>query len=153
MVEITITHSHESKINGFKYFWLKHIRGFNSHVHCGRCLLGTYSKQIGLHTQLNCSITLHPAKEYDYIYLCGVSPKWSTNLHIAMQPDNQGRILRTTYNGYTIAIYGATELPIPELTPGYDGRDATYTTCRNYQFGVAVYGLPQHTPPKSLDDD
>ena len=59
------------------------------------------------------------------------------NLHIAMRAKPGSRIERVAYNGVRITIEGAEALPIPELPRGFRGLSWEFTTCRNYQFGVA----------------
>ncbi len=46
-----------------------------------------------------------------------------------------------TYNGYTITVTNAVELPIPELAAGFKGiADKEHTGCKNFQFGVEYFG-------------
>jgi hypothetical protein len=139
MVSIRI--SGAQRIKGFRFLWLKYVSGFDPSKHCARCLRGPFSARISPQMDLRYAISLDEY-ECDYLYLCGVSPRWETNLHIVFQP-SAGDIIRvTTYNGLEIEIHGATQVPIPPLEQGFMGLPKEFTTCRNFQFGVAYYGFP-----------
>ncbi len=128
-----------SQINGFRYFWLKYVKGFEQSKHCARCLVGSYSKKIHKTVETNVPIVLDEVKDFDYLYLCGVSPKWETNLHMALKPVEGGKAVVETYNGFKITVLGAELLPIDPLPDGWNGMTKEFTTCRNYQFGVQYY--------------
>ena len=131
------------KVTGFRYFWLKYIKGFDPSVHCAKCLIGEYSQKVNLRMPVNTDIELDEYSGYKCLYLCGVIG-YANNLHIAFIPsDNENDIITAeTYLGDTSTITGAKRLPIPPLEKGYNGLSLAYTSCRNYQFGVS-YLLPK----------
>lgn len=67
--------THNLKVTGFKYFWLKYVRGFDPTVHCAKCLLGDYSQKVNLFMPVNTEIELNEFSDYKCLYLCGVTFK------------------------------------------------------------------------------
>jgi hypothetical protein len=131
-------------LTGFTYFWLKYVSAFNPRVHCARCLVGAYSQRVKKDMPLGAPITLDEATA-PLLYLCGVTSRWPTNLHIAMLPKVGVQIVKRTYHNLVVTIDDAEELPIPPLADGFRGLPRAFTTCRNYQFGVAY--LEPHQQP------
>ena len=131
-----------AKVTGFRYFWLKYIRGFDPTVHCAKCLIGDYSQKVSLNMPVNTEIELNEFSDFKCLYLCGVIG-YRNNLHIPFVPsDNENDIITTeTYRGDKVIITGARRLPIPPLEKGYTSLSQAFTSCRNYQFGVS-YLLP-----------
>jgi hypothetical protein len=123
-------------LTGFVYFWLKYVSAFNPRVHCARCLAGPYSQRVKKDMPLGARVTLDEAQA-PLLYLCGVTSRWLTNLHIAMLPKLGARIVKRTYHNLVVTIEDAEELPIPGLADGFRGLPRAFTSCRNYQFGVA----------------
>jgi hypothetical protein len=80
------------------------------------------------------------AYEYD-VYLCGVTARKYPGLHLALAPEASASASVTTHNGIRIIVSGARQLEIPPLPEGYAGMSHAYTSCVNWQFGVAYYGL------------
>jgi hypothetical protein len=125
------------QIHGFKYLWLMYLTGFRPDRHCLACFEGLRSRRIHPWMPLGQRIILNEAHE-KYLYLCGVSDEgWASNLHIAMTPRAGSSIIEATYNGLRVEISGAVKLDIPPLPDGFRGLPREFTTCRNYQFGVA----------------
>lgn len=131
-----------AKVTGFRYFWLKYIRGFDPTVHCAKCLIGDYSQKVNLNMPVNTEIELNEFVDFKCLYLCGVIG-YQNNLHVPFVPsDNENDIITVeTYRGDKVIIAGAKRLPIPPLEKGYNGLSQAFTSCRNYQFGVS-YLLP-----------
>lgn len=130
--------SEKSRLSGFKYFWMKHVTGFDPDVHCARCLIGKYEKAV--HRSLQCEewISFDPGK-VRAIYLCGVSPRWDTNFHLAMVPEPGCQAIKHTYNGYAVIVDGAREVEFPNVLPGgFMGKTKEFTTCRNWTFGAST---------------
>ncbi len=137
-LKLTIT-GPADRLTGFRYFWLKYVSDFKSDVHCARCLIGPYSTAVSNDMLTRRTIALNEVSGWDYLYLCGVSPKWPTNFHLAMKPGND-IIKMKTYNGFEVVVTGAERMDIPSLPDGWNGLSKAFTTCRNYQFGVRYYG-------------
>lgn len=73
-----------------------------------------------------------------FLYLCGVSRAgWDSNCHAAMEPAKEGQVCIKTFNGFKVEIQNVRSLEIPSLPEGFRGLDPSFTTCRNFQFGVA----------------
>jgi hypothetical protein len=51
---------------------------------------------------------------------------------------------RTTYNGYVFTSKDAQTIVIPPLPEGWNGLDRKTVRCKNFQFGVAQFGYPNH---------
>src|SRR5439155_27307170 len=116
------------------------VRGFEPRHHCAACLRGRQSRLIRPGIPTNVPIQLGEAPDAPFIYLCGVAGRWADNLHVAMRP-GPGRIVAPTYNGLQVQVVGAEAVTIPGLPEGYGGLGAEFTACRNYQFGVAYFGV------------
>jgi hypothetical protein len=133
------------QVSGWRFLWLKYVSGFDHRQHCARCLVGPYSKRVTRTMRLNERFVLDEHPEPEYFYLCGVAERggWSANLHLAFvkgQPTDIASVNAST--GATFSVSGARALDIPELARGFDERPLSFTTCRNWRFGVARYGLP-----------
>jgi hypothetical protein len=124
---------------GFKFFWAKHVIGFDNTKHCARCLKGSYEKLISVSMPLNKYIEI--PQTGDALYICGVaSPyKWANNFHLALQ-DGDGIIERVLYNGIKLTAIGKElEFDAAPAFIKYQRYGKEFTTCRNFQFGVWFY--------------
>lgn len=139
MVKLMIK-SKNNRVFGYKYLWLKYVRGFDPQRHCAYCLIGDFSQKINPKMPVNQFIMLNETSNYDCLYLCGVIG-YVNNLHIAFVPTNNPDdiIVQKTYRGDEVIISGAKRLSIPPLPLNYNGLSRAFTTCRNYQFGVNFY--------------
>jgi hypothetical protein len=141
------------RMPGFPFLWLKYVRGFDRREHCAKCLVGAFStafkkakgatatKPWGGDMHTNTPIVLDEV-DAPLIYLCGVSSgyKHANNLHVAFRPQHASVIEGRTWNGYKYVIENAEQLEIPGLPAGFLGLPASYTTCRNFQFGWTAFG-------------
>jgi hypothetical protein len=123
-------------LEGFKFWWLKSVIGYDLNVHCARCLRGPYERQIHKSMRTNIKVELRG----DLVYLCGVSPRWQTNFHAAAEIALGETFDAETYNGFIVRFYNARQLDIPALPDGWRGLPKAFTTCRNFQFAVARSG-------------
>lgn len=128
-------------LDGYRYFWCKYVRGFKPDVHCAKCLVGPYSKVIRKGMAIGVPVTLNERTDFDYIYICGVSPKWSTNFHLALSVSPDAVVTEQMYNGRELVVTNARAIDIPALPDGFGGLNKRFTTCRNFQFGVKTYGF------------
>ncbi len=147
----------DGPIDGWRHLWLKFVAGFDPGHHCQRCLVGWTLPGIASKLREGTPMGLapgapgtrppwagHPAPmRYDALYLCGVheSWAWAKNLHLVAVPDFESVAEVRASTGAVFRIAGARQVEIPDLPLGYDGRDPHFTTCRNWRFGVAYYGL------------
>lgn len=138
-------------VPGFRWFWLKYVRGFEPAKHCGACLHGVYSHIVaGWKTfrggaglvrvpgPLPCTEVATP---WDALYLCGVTAQWAKNLHVAVVPA-AGELVTVPMPHdprFTVHFENARALPIPEIADGWGGLPTAHTRCRNWRFGMACY--------------
>jgi hypothetical protein len=138
MPTLTI-HSELPRLSGFRYFWLKSVRGFNPAAHCARCLVGNYDPRIKADMQTNEAIEIDHL-EGMILYLCGVSTpyRWANNLHLPMRVKSGISFFADTYNGDRIAIEGAELLTFDDRAARrlFPDRGSHFLTCRNFQFGA-----------------
>ena len=141
----------KKRLRGFSYLWIKYITGFDARYHCATSLKGKYHWELGVPIFAPSSHILdtHP---YQYIYLCGVAEtRWADNLHIPMHHAPGETITDTTYTGVPIIIQNARRLDIPWVDDGWNDFPRSYTTCRNWQFGIAYYGYDGQARPAQAD--
>jgi hypothetical protein len=140
------------KLEGFIFgFWAKFVNGFNPMEHCQACLYGPREKRIGLEMTTNKEIALKERQvaTNPYFYICGVTSRWRNNFHLAMEWAKGEEARGVTFNGFEISVTDAREIPIPPLPDGFAGLPKSFTTCRNFQFAVDRFGLPEdYVPPK-----
>lgn len=137
---------------GWDYLWLKYVWGFRPEFHCANCLTGWFSKFVRPDMPLRQPRVLDECRRpFDYAYLCGipVNGVWSNNLHFPLQnvPGEAAEITAST--GLLFRARNARLIRIPPLPKGYGGFPWQWTTCRNWRFGVARYGLPPGARPQA----
>jgi hypothetical protein len=132
-----------SAVSGWRYLWLKYVSGFQPSRHCAGCLVGPYSKAVRIGMPTNTPAQLDEAEDWRQLYLCGVASAggWAANMHLAVVPAEGETAEVRASTGTLFRITNARRLPIPGLAPRFDGRPLSFTTCRNWQFGVEHYGL------------
>jgi DNA repair photolyase len=158
----------KQRLRGYTYLWVKYVVGFDARYHCAAGLkCAPNLKDNGYHWP-NGAQQFTPSKHmlnknpYEYIYLCGVAQsRWADNLHIPMQHAPGETIEDVTYRGVPILIQNARRLPIPWIEDGWNGFPQSFTTCRNWQFGIHYYGyngqqpaqkdFVRHNPERSLE--
>lgn len=139
-MKLTVTAPDPRATKDFRFLWGKFVRGFDPSVHCARCLIGSYSQVVRVGIAPGEHQLDLPAAPFDYFYLCGVTPKWSTNLHLAVRPKAGAQARVTAHNGVEFLIEDAEAIEIVPLPIGHLGRGPQFTTCRNWQFGLQQYG-------------
>ena len=142
-----------ARVTGWRYLWLKYVSGFQPRVHCAQCLVGPYSKRVKRDAMpIGRPLPLDEAENYQHLYLCGVASRggWAANLHLVAvaAPGENAEVEAST--GTIFRITNARRIEIPALPPGFAGRPRTFTTCRNWQFGVEYYGPPATRPASEL---
>jgi len=123
----------------FWYLWLKYVTGFDPSQHCLPCLLGAQSGRVRLDMPARRPILLDEAKGR-YLYLCGGLEVYEKNLHVAMELAEGEVFAVRAANGATFMFRGLRRLEIPPLQKGFCGLSPKFTTCRNFQFGMAMFG-------------
>ncbi len=147
---VTITFSPtpdgSDELRGFTHFWLRYVHGFSPHFHCQKSLRGENDPRFRKGMRLGQTYALAVPARCRYIYLCGVAPHHEPGLHLALEPQPDALATVTTHNGIEISVTGADQLDIPTLPDGYAGLGREFTTCRNWQFGVAYFGMSDFRP-------
>jgi len=140
--------SNAAKLQGFAYFWLKRINGFNPAVHCAKCLNGVYESGFGRSMPTNKPVLVN-AEAGELFYLCGVSTpyRWEHNAHLALIAEEGATVWFETYRGDVITIKNAKAIPFDDKAAKrlFPNRGAAFLTCRNFQFG-AQHFENQETP-------
>lgn len=143
MLKLRLTrNSSRPTLFGFRYFWLKHVTGFNPAVHCATCLKGTYVKHFGVSLPADLDFPVR-AVAGDLFYLCGVaSPyKWENNAHLALRVRRDAVASVQLYTGAVVTVTGAEAVPFSDEQARlhYPDKGRAFLTCRNYQFGAALH--------------
>ena len=146
----------DDQLTGFgTSFWGRYVRGFDARFHCQPCLIGRPEKRIhrGMRTAERVLLDARAVATHPYFYVCGVTfPQgWEDNFHLACRWESGRSASKKTFNGFEVTVAGAIELEIPPLEPGFAGAPEKYTTCRNWQFGVEYFGLPEGFEPPAAD--
>lgn len=143
------------RLDGFKWWWLKSVRGVNGRLHCAMCLVGGFAKAVKKNMLVETPVALDEFRPgtFDFLYLCGVrgaafektTKRWISsydeNFHLPLRAKEGARAELLTYNGYRVEVVNAESmLPIAELPPGWHGIERKRWSCRNFQFGVQHYG-------------
>jgi len=129
-------------LTGFRYFWGKTVNGFDETVHCAKCLIGDYSKQIARNMLANTELEIK-LNEGQLFYICGVSEpyKWANNAHIALRQKDGAEAKLTLYTGDILHIRGAEQVHFDDSVAmtEYGHKTKAFTTCRNFQFGAYLF--------------
>jgi hypothetical protein len=137
-IELTV------KTGAYRYLWLKQVHGFDPAVHCAKCLKGLYVPLLPFRPDRKIPTGLHAEADLDlaaapFFYLCGVTGRWSENLHIAFR-HSPGRVIEVEDDHICVRITDAERLAILPLPN--DARAALtklFWSCRNYQFGWRAF--------------
>lgn len=134
--------SSRPEAEGFQFLWAKYVTGFDARHHCKRCLVGASSRLVKPRMATGLPYLMIEARQpWDWLYVCGVAQDkvHAHNLHLVARL-SQGRACSViAFNGDVYHLKNAEAMAIPSLPLGFNDLEAEYTTCRNYQFGVAAY--------------
>ena len=133
------------RVVGYPYLWVKNVVGFDARFHCAKCLRGQFLKQSNDWVpppNVRTEYELGPKARA--IYICGVSRRgYEFNLHAPCVPaPGAPQISIPMTDGQWLLLENAAVEPIPLLPEGFKGLQKAYWSCRNFQFGVAVFGYP-----------
>lgn len=138
----------------FVEVWGKYVDGFDSKKHCQACLKGRRETKLdnplaclkgiqerGLGESLDV-LSVDLSNDYDYFYFCalGRAPRRATNVHLAVEPRPGSVASVGSLYGVTFTIYDAFAPRIDRLPDRWMGLRPKYATCRNFQFGVQMFG-------------
>jgi hypothetical protein len=137
----------EQATQKFVQLWGKHVSGFRPEKHCIYCLKGRTETQIDK-AMTSGDYEIHTGAPYFYLFAMGRAPRRDSNVHLAVQPYPGAVASIGSLYGVTFTIRDARALRIDRLPKGWMGLDDLYTSCRNFQFGVQMFGyrLPESAP-------
>ena len=142
----------QKRVLGYPYLWIKAVTGFCRTEHCARCLKGPFLKPTNdWAPPPNVRTAYALPRNAVALYICGVSRRgYQFNLHapVALADDDAPRIEMPMIDDQSLLVEHAKLLDIPPLKERWKGLDRTFTTCRNFQFGVAHFGYPRSKPVK-----
>lgn len=139
-MHIEIESEHEGILRGFRFFWLKRVRGYDLRQHCAKCLVGPFEREFwGGRTRCNVKI---PVKAYEgeIFYLCGVAEpyRWKNNFHLPFVAEAGAEASAELFTGDVARVTGGRLLRFTDdlAKEVYESRGPSFVTCRNFQFAV-----------------
>jgi len=123
----------------FVQLWGMHVNGFRPEKHCIYCLKGRKEQQIN-RDMVSEDYPLKTDAPYFYLFAMGRTPRRDTNVHLAVEPYPGAVASVGSLYGVTFTIRDARALRIDRLPKAWRGLDDSYTACRNFQFGVQMFG-------------
>jgi len=119
----------------FRSLWLMYVTGFNERHHCQACLKGKKPRRFK-YDRNTIEIPAHVSFVLDefaapFVYLCGVTPQYEDNLHIAMRRNPSHRI---DYRDHRIAVSVSHAQRLPIIPVDAD-KPVAFLRCRVFQFG------------------
>jgi hypothetical protein len=148
-IELDVSHhdGRSGRVEGFSLLWAWYVRGFKPGHHCQDCLEGHLAKNF---TSRNAECGVHlldEAATVPYVYVCGVASgpadeRQHRNLHFPLRYWPGATTTIETYNGYRFTARNAMLMPVPALPDDFRGLPREHARCKNFQFGVAYFGIP-----------
>lgn len=138
----------EALIKGFRFMWAFYVKGYDPDKHCQPCFIGSRVNEFCTpRAMTGRRVECDRMAQFPYLYVCGVSAgrkedRWQENLHLPLRYAEGAVVEKETYNGYRFRIENATQVDIPELPEGWQGKPREHTRCKNFQFAVAAFGYP-----------
>lgn len=133
----------EGEPTGFRYMWMKTVRGFQQSRHCAQCLIGGYDKRFGLSMAAGFRYEAH-YHEGTLLYLCGVSTpyRWERNFHLAGKVKAGAEASVDLYTGARIVVAGLEQIKFDDGAARrlFPELGEEFLTCRNFQFAAQVFG-------------
>ena len=120
----------------FKYFWIKYVNGFDPEKHCAKCLIGEYSSLLSYKKHLDLAGAVLDEHVSRFIYICGVTPKWKWNVHVAgiWQPGES-----CEFEDERVEMRLKNFRRIEILDQNCPAAPRVFATCRNWQFGWTAF--------------
>jgi hypothetical protein len=130
-------------LRGWRYLWLKTVKGFNPNFHCARCLVGKFDERFGLKAPINEDVNLSGYPEGLLLYFCGVAQpsNWANNAHLSGKV-KKGAVSRIElYTRDVLDVHGLESISIDKAAAQeqFPKLGAEYLTCRNFQFGAKMF--------------
>ena len=133
------------RVRGYPYLWIKSVEGFNHREHCAKCLKGDFIRTGGHYVPaINEWREIPMPPKARAIYVCGVSSHgYAHNLHAPLVHDPGADPIHIEMDhGQHLIVEHAKMLMIPALPDRWGGLPKTFTSCRNFQFAVSLFGYP-----------
>ncbi len=124
-----------------RYFWSMYVNDFDITKHCQPGLLGERGRKIHAERlEFNKAIVMDESPAWKHLYLCGVSNEgYDKNFHlVGVHSPGDAAVVHSPL-GFVVEVENLKMLEIPALPDGYGGYPRSFTTCRNWQFGVKYY--------------
>lgn len=143
-IRLSISHPTASGlIEGFRYLWAYHVRGYHPQKHCQDCFIGFLDPAFHTRNAATGEFTFTSPSD-EVLYLCGVaagkvSERRGRNLHLPLRFSLGSTGSFTTYNGYVVHFEDAELLPIPEPRPR-DHLPEDHYRCANFRFAESWFG-------------
>lgn len=149
--------SDKALFEGYRFMWIRSVKGFNPQVHCAKCFKGNYininpiSPKMPYETNKDYHIELDNKPLLTSVlldgkvlhYFCIVSQpyKWEENIHAGFI-FKQGSKVERDFKGQHITLTNAKEVYFDDsvVQKKYNHLGKEFTTCRNFQFGAYYYG-------------
>lgn len=132
----------EKAAGRFVQLWGKYVVDFKSSTHCQECLIGQPERRLNK-AMTDGEILLDQPMHYFYLFGMGRAPRRETNVHLAVRPLAGSVASVGSVYGITFTIYDAQAIRVDRLPDGWGGLAPEYTQCRNFQFGVQMYGMKE----------
>ncbi len=137
----------ENARESFVFLWGKYVKGFDSSKHCAECRLGDTKSPVNPKRRDGDDYKRRNDFPYFYLFGMGRGDRSRSNLHFAVEPRPGSVASIGSIYGVSFTIYDAFAPRIDRLPKGWMGLDDDFTTCRNFQFGVQMFG---YHPNKGL---
>ena len=147
----------EPVLTGFRYFWMKRVRGFNPREHCAGCLVGEYERRWGPKMKAGEWVDIEWA-EGAIVYLCGVASPyiWKHNFHLVVKIGGTGTVEAPLWNAGRVEVQGAERITFDDRAAKelFPNLGVKFLSCRNFQFAAQYFGVPvaKAEPPEVFLD-
>lgn len=124
------------------HLWMMVVTGFDASKHCLPCLKG---RRVPI-AKTDGDFLLEGVEPGDLVYLCGVSRKfvWGENFHLPARFTGHlcDSAVGAGFKGGTAELVGFEPVSFDDKAARrlFPDRDASYLTCRNFQFGAQFFG-------------
>ena len=161
VVRLRISGASET-LQGYNYFWIRAVEGFDPKEHCAKCIRGGWKllkqnrmklnqpvelrmKRVGYICGETFSRNLHPGQKPHTLPMPGGAITYTKNLHLPFEkaPGHVEEV--TLVEGQTLTLFNGRRLDFPSLPEWWAGLGDEFTTCRNFQFAVHYFGFSEQT--------
>ncbi len=134
----------------FVQLWGMYVRAFDSSKHCQYCLTGRRETALSRET-VDGDYELATDFPYFYLFGMGRGDKSISNVHLPVRPHPGAVASIGSLYGVTFTIRDAYAVRVDRLPEGWNGLGKDFTRCRNFQFGVQVFGYRAPAIPQTVE--